>query len=169
MKTPAEAIATYLRQEEALLAAALPLVQGLQAAFGDAGTAPAADFRAQQEFLKMAGEVNASRKNLHEEWARQWRLASSGLASSAFTMERALELLPEPERSECRATAERVQSLAQQVAAVNYTVSIHLRIHLSAYRRILRELTNTSAGSGRYGPAGKAESQDYRPLLHIHG
>ena len=52
---------------------------------------------------------------------------------------------------------------------LNHRVSICLRIHLDAYQRILRDLTNSRQGSGRYGPTGNAESHDYRSLIQIHG
>ena len=63
----------------------------------------------------------------------------------------------------------RVRHLANDVVATNHRLSLHLRIYLDAYQRLLRDLTGTASGSGRYGPHGKAESLEYRPLIQIHG
>ncbi len=158
-------VANYLCQEEALLATALPIVRALQAAFmrpGKLAQSPEAD--RQQEFFRVMEEMHVGRQRFREELARQLQIGLGGA-----TLERALAVLTDADREECASGLERVRKLAQDLAAANYEISVHLRIHLGAYRRILRDLTNTSAGSGRYGPAGKTESLDYRPLFHIHG
>ena len=38
-----------------------------------------------------------------------------------------------------------------------------------AYQRVLCDLTGTASNSGRYGPGGAAEADDFRPLLQIRG
>ena len=84
-------------------------------------------------------------------------------------MARALAGLPKAANAAIAADAARVQRLADELAAANYSVSVYLRIHLDAYRRVLRDLTNSAAASGRYGREGKTESHEYRPLIQIHG
>jgi hypothetical protein len=158
-------VANYLRQEEALLTAALPIVRALQCAFTQPGkTSVTPQLDRQQEFFKLMGEMHVQRQCFRRDLAQHLQIDPSSV-----NLEKALAGLPGPVRADYGGAVERVRQLAQDMAAANYEISVHLRIHLGAYRRILRDLTNTSAGSGRYGPAGTTESLDYRPLLTIHG
>jgi hypothetical protein len=52
---------------------------------------------------------------------------------------------------------------------INRWLTIHMRIHLEAYQRLLSDLTGSARSSGRYGPAGNAEASDYRPLIQVRG
>jgi hypothetical protein len=161
----AAVVANYLHQEESLLTAALPIVRALQGAFtqpGKMSKLPQLD--RQHEFFKLMGEMHGKRQCFRQDLARQLQRDPSSV-----NLEQALAGLPGPVRADFGGAVERIRKLAQDMAAANYEISVHLRIHLDAYRRILRDLTNTSAGSGRYGPAGTTESLDYRPLLIIHG
>jgi hypothetical protein len=157
--------ARQLEREEALLAAALPIVRGMQAAFAlqslDAFVAALSGHAA---FVKLLEEINTRRQAFRDELGQQLRIAAH-----KCTLASALAALPANVRPPLVAQAARVRRLADELAALNYRISIHLRIYLDAYRRILRDLTNTSASSGRYGPAGRTEAHDYRPLLQIHG
>jgi hypothetical protein len=63
----------------------------------------------------------------------------------------------------------RVRGLAKELTVLNQRVAACLRIHLDAFQRILREVTNSQPSSGRYGPTGNAESHEYRPLLQLQG
>jgi hypothetical protein len=155
--------ANHLRDEEALLAAALPLVRAVKNAFGARGFDTfAAALGRHQEFAQMIEKMNVRRMHFRESLGRHLELPSQEVTLSA-----ALARLPD--HSALAADAARVKRLVDELASLNYWVSVHLRIHLKAYRNILRDLTNTRAGSGRYGPGGKAESLEYRPLFQIHG
>jgi hypothetical protein len=157
--------ADYLRQEEILLAAAQPMVQGVKEAFTLRGhEAFVAALARHQEFAALLARVNVVRSGFREALSRRLRLAPAEV-----TLTRALQCVPEPDRRALAADAARLRRLADEMAATNYWISVHLRVHLGAYRRILRDLTNTAAGSGRYGRAGKTESLEYRPLILIHG
>ena len=103
---------------------------------------------------------------------REFGAAAGGLlkiAADAVTLPIAIDHLPAVERGPLADELAKARALAQEIVAGTRRLSLFLRIHLDAYRRILRDLTNTRASSGRYGPTGNAESLDYRPLIQIHG
>ncbi len=161
----AQLCAAHLRHELELLAAALPLVRAVQEGFNlpdFAAFMPA--LASHGEFARLLHEIEVRRQ-----WFREAAASHVHLPAREVTLTRVLASLPADDQVDLAAEAERLRQLAEEVAGINYRVSVHLRVHLGAYRRILRDLTNTSVGSGRYGPAGKSESLDYRPLIHIHG
>lgn len=155
----------HLRHEEALLVAALPLARAVKGAFGARGLeAFTAALTGHDEFARLIKEIGLKRQRFREAVARYLLVTTEEVS-----LPRALARLPALVRPTITALATRVRCLADELAATNDWIAVHLRVHLSAYRRILRDLTNTSAGSGRYGPAGNAESLEYRPMIHIEG
>ncbi len=160
----AELCAAHLEHEEALLTSALRIVQGMLAAFGARSLdAFASALRGHAEFVQVVKEMNARRGRFGAEIAVRLKLREVG------TMVHVFAALNKDEGTPLKASATRVRQLAQELANLNFRVSVHLRVYLNAYGRILRDLTNTSASSGRYGPAGTTEAVDYRPLVHLHG
>jgi hypothetical protein len=155
----------HLRHEETLLAAALPLASAVRKAFTQRGfDAFAAALGRHADFAQLVDEMTVRRLRLREELAGRL-----GMAPKEITLAGALANLPDTAKAAVAAGAARVRRLAEELATTNYWVSVHLRIHLDAYRCILRDLTNTSTGSGRYGREGTPELLEYRPLLQIHG
>jgi hypothetical protein len=157
--------ADHLRQEETLLAALLPMVRALKDAFGPDGFAVfAATMQQHHEIFRLIDEMNQRRRSFQESAARHLKIAST-----AVTLSLALRPLPEAVRQPLSADADRVRRLAGELTVLNNRLSVHVRIFLDAYRRLLRDFTGTSKGSGRYGRAGRAESLDYRPLIQVQG
>jgi hypothetical protein len=157
--------AAHLSHEKVLLAAALPVVRAVQVAFSlRRHAALAAALSGHQEVAKLIEEMRLRRQHFREAAARRL-----GIDPKDTTLARVLAGLPEAARAAIAQGAAQVRRLADELAATNYSVSIFSRIYLDAYRRILRELTNSAASSGRYRPAGGTESLDYRPLIQIHG
>jgi hypothetical protein len=157
--------ADHVRGEEALLAAALPLVRAVQEALNARGAgALATALAGHQEFSRLIEQMSLRRQRFRETLAGRLKIAPRDV-----TLARALATMPAASQAAIGAAAARARRLADDLAAANYGISIHLRIHLEAYQRILRDLTSTAAGSGRYGPAGQTESLEYRPLIHIRG
>jgi hypothetical protein len=157
--------ASHFRHEEALLSAALPIVRAVYAAFSERGFAavPAA-LGGHQDFAGLIEEMNRRRQCFRDELARRL-----GIMAADVSLARVLNRLPASLQATVADSAARARRLAEELAATNFRVSVHLRVHLDAYRRILRDLTNSTTSSGRYGPAGKTESHEYRPLIQIHG
>lgn len=91
------------------------------------------------------------------------------MAPDAITVPIILGRLPIQDRPALEAEVARVRGLAEELTALNRQVSVFVRIHLDAYQRILRDLTHSRRGSGRYGRTGSAEGHEYRSLIQIHG
>ena len=157
--------ASQLRDEESALALALPLLRAAQAAFGQRDLQGFVGALAgHQQSLKLMEEISLKRQSFRAALARYL-----DVESRQITWAGALALLPRPIRSELAQQLAGVRRLADDLAATSRTLSIQLRIYLDAYRRLLRDVTNTAASSGRYGSAGVAESHEYRSLIQIHG
>jgi hypothetical protein len=161
----ADLLADHLRAEEALLTAALPVLRAVQAGFKDrskdglpTGTAE------QQRLALLVNDMMERRRCWRGDLARRLQ-CPVGVVS----VTRILERLPPDRRAPLRADADRVRDLARELVALNHWLSVHLRIYLDAYRRLLRDLTRTAHHSGRYGRAGKAEVNEFRPLIQIQG
>jgi flagellar biosynthesis/type III secretory pathway chaperone len=90
-------------------------------------------------------------------------------APEAITVSHVLDRLPAQDRSVLLNELTRIRQMADELAANNRRVSIFARVHLDAYQRILRDLTNSHRGSGRYGSTGNAETPEYRPLIQVQG
>jgi hypothetical protein len=161
----AELCVSHLREEETLLRAAEPLVLAVKDAFSmRAQEAFVAALTRHQEFAGLLSRLHRLRTAFREALSRQMRVRPEQV-----TLSLALERVPEPAKRALAADAARIRRMADELAKTNYWISVHLRVHLDAYRRLLRDVTDTAAGSGRYGPAGKTESLDYRPLILIRG
>jgi hypothetical protein len=157
--------ACQLRAEAIALAAVLPLLRAAREAFGQR------DFQSfvgalagQQQSLKLMEEINLKRQSFRAALARHL-----GIEPQQTTWAGALSRLPRPIEAEVADQLANVRRLADELAATSFALSIQLRIYLDAYRRLLRDVTNTAASSGRYGSAGMAESHEYRSLIQIHG
>jgi len=155
--------ADHLAEEERVLASVLAGLRALQEAFtqGSGGPIEHAALR-HRDFTKQIDEMKLRRERMRTELANRL-----GLARHRVTLSRALEGIAEP--ASLMAAAARVRQIADDVVRTNHWLAVHLRIHLGAYERILRDLTGTTSSSGRYGPRGKTEASAYRPLLEIHG
>jgi hypothetical protein len=161
----ADLCADYLRCEEGLLAAVLALLRAMQAAFVARGLESLKTaLGGHRECAKLIEDVNLRRQHFRDALARRL-----GLAAQDVTLARVLACLDGPAKTGVADAAARVGRLAEEAVLIHARVRIHVRIHLDAYRRVLRDLTNTAASSGRYGPAGRTESLDYRPLVFVHG
>jgi hypothetical protein len=155
----------HLHNEAAMLTTALSIVGAIKKAFGERGLdAFTAALGRNWELTRIVADIQRRRRQFAESTAGRLGLPWQAVTISAVTAH-----LPENGRATVIGTANRVRTLAQDLAAANFVVSVHIRVHLDAYRRILRDLTNTRAGSGRYSPAGHAEVLDYRPMLQING
>jgi hypothetical protein len=156
--------ADHLHEEETLLRAALDIVTGVEAGLaGRASGAFPSALAVHAQFCQLILEMRARRDRF-----RQAVAGRLNLPPEKVTITRTLAGLEGPARA-LSDDAARVSGLADALAAATQKVSARLRVYLDCYRRILRDLTNTATSSGRYGPAGRAESLDYRPLLSIHG
>jgi hypothetical protein len=157
--------ASHLGHEEALLGAVLSILRAVQAALVARGLdALTTALAAHPEFARLIEDINVRRALFREVLARRLEVAPADA-----TLRRVLAGLAGRARAELDEDIARVGRLAEEVASTHSSVCVHLRIRLDAYRRLLRDLTNTAASSGRYGPAGRTEALDYRPLLFIHG
>jgi hypothetical protein len=157
--------ARHLGEEEALLTAALPILRAARDSFTHRNFQDLTKALVRhQEFARLAGAMNHGRRRFSAQLAARLRIDPSRV-----TLELALSQLPDSAQPALAGRIEQVRKLADELCALNYWVAVHLRIHLEAYRRILRDLTHSSTGSGRYGPAGKAESLDYGPMFHCRG
>jgi hypothetical protein len=155
----------HLHREAEVLTAALAAVRAMDDAFGlhsPKGLALAISRHAQ--VAARIDELQRHRSQFREAAARLL-----AVAPNVVTVGVVLNRLPAHERSPIAAELASVRLLAQQLTPLNQRVSICVRIHLDAYQRILRDLTNSRQGSGRYGPTGAAESHEYQPLIQIHG
>jgi hypothetical protein len=161
----ADLVAIHLQDEEAVLAAALPLVQALKGAFAQPHheILPAMAER-HHAIARVLGDIKNRRQRFRELMARRAQCDVEGITITGL-----LKNLPTSRREALAACAERIRQMAQEFVAISRWLAIHLRIHLDAYRRLLNDLTGTAHCSGRYGPAGKAEADDVRPLIQILG
>lgn len=156
--------ARHLEAEEGALNALLPRLRALRDALRARGVEALGEAMAgQQELTRRIDEMRVQRLQLRTELATRLRIAPS-----EATLTRTLRTLPEASAAPLQALADRVRRLAEEVVALHHWLAVHLRVHLSAYERLLADLTGTTA-SGRYGPAGTLEATDYRPVLQVHG
>jgi flagellar biosynthesis/type III secretory pathway chaperone len=154
-----------MQHEATLLTAVLLLVRSMETAFRQHNSNElAAMMNRQVEIAAQIAELNRERARFCESAAR-WLPR----APDAITLPIAISHLPAVEQAALAAELARIRALAEELAALVRRVSVFLRIHLDAFQRILRDLTNSHQGSGRYGPTGNAEAHVYRPLLQIHG
>jgi flagellar biosynthesis/type III secretory pathway chaperone len=155
----------HLSHEASVFTPALRVLSAIDAAFRQsAGNAVAPTLSRHAEVAALIEELQRRRTLFRAAAARLLKIAPA-----AITMPVVLKHLPAQDRSALESKAARVRGMAQELTALNRRVSIFLRIHLDAYQRILRDLTNSRQGSGRYGPTGNAESHEYRPLIQLHG
>ena len=132
-----EALATlcldHLQHEDTLLKTALSIVCAIKAAFSErTPDAFVTGLSRHREFSSMVGAIQQRRRHFAETAAGQL-----GVASAKVTISAVLEHLPKSCRADVAEAAERVRGLAHELAAANFVVSVHVRVHLNAYRRIL--------------------------------
>lgn len=157
--------AAQLRAEESALTVALPLVRAAQAAFAARDLASfVAALAGHEKSLKVMADINGRRRHFRAALARRL-----GGEARQVTWARAMAELPRETQAGLTEVVSRVRGLVEELAALSYALSIQLRIYLDAYRRLLRDVTNTGAASGRYGRAGIAEAHEYRSLIQIRG
>src|SRR5262249_50951066 len=89
--------------------------------------------------------------------------------ADAITVTRVLQMLPADAQRELGGCVARIRAMAGEFGAIQRWLTIHLRIHLDAYQRLLSDLTGSARTSGRYGRAGESEANDYRPLIQVRG
>lgn len=154
----------HLEREETLLSSTLALVRHMEDAFGHPPQAFAPALSRHEQVAQQVAELHRERRLFREAAARLLNRPADAVAVPDV-----IRAAPDGDRAGLQGDLERVRKLAEALTAANQRVAIHLRVFLAAYRRILRDLTNTALGSGRYGRAGQAESFEYRPLLQIHG
>lgn len=157
--------ADHLNDEERLLRLALPMVREVKAAFQK----PNADslteaLNRREELGRYHDDLQRKRKLVCAAIAQAWPGTRDSITLSAVVGLLRLEL-QDPLLSQLAF----VRQMAGELAALNYWVSVHVRIHADAYESILRGLIGSAAGSGRYDPRGKAEMPEYRSLVEIHG
>ena len=162
----ADLLAVHLQDEEAVLAAALPMVRALKAAFVKPhGTQEIEEIVAGNESLaNLLGDIKTRRQRFLDVMARRMQCDPGGI-----TVTRIMSGIPQYLRGPLEVWADRVRQMAHEFIAINRWLGVHLRIHLEAYQRVLCDLTGTTSSSGRYGPGGAAEADDFRPLLQIRG
>ena len=157
--------ANHLREEKRLLAAALPIVRAVQAALVQSPAALVLEIaRDHQELTQLIDDMMRRRQVLREEIACRLNLAAAD-----FSLSQGVRRLPTDSRDALQSQLTRVRQMASELVATNHRLSLHVRIFLDAYQWLLRGLTGTTSGSGRYGPQGKADTPMYRPMLQIHG
>ena len=155
----------HLGEEERLLAAALPIVCAVQAALAQSTPSVLLEIvRDHRELTQLIDDMVRRRQLLREQIARRF-----GLAAADVRLSQVVQRMPADLRDPLQSQLTRVRRMANELVATNHRLSLHVRIFLDAYQRLLRDLTATTSGSGRYGPQGKSEMQVYRPLLQIHG
>ena len=161
----ADLLAIHLQDEEAVLTAALPVVRALKAALTERTAEPPPEPGEQhQAIIGLLVDIRTRRQRFRELLARRF-----DCAAETINVSRILNGLPAQPRATLGACAERIRRMASEVVEINRWLTIHLRIHLDAYQRLLCDLTGSAHSSGRYGPAGKAETGELRPLIQIQG
>jgi len=157
----------HLRSEETLLKSSLSIAKAIQDAFGVPAAAGLDAFAAalgrHRELTGMFSEIQRQRRQFVESAIKL------GVPGKTVTIASAQAHLTGPIQGTVAEAANRVLGLARELTAANFVLSVHVRVHLNAYRRILRDLTNTKDSSGRYSRAGHTETLEYRPLLQING
>lgn len=155
----------HLGEEERMLRAALPIVRSVQSVVTRGDPAMVADLVQQHAELTGLVEVLQRRRQaLRHELAQ--RLA---IPAAEIRLVRVVQMIPGDVGQDVLLRLTRIRGMADELVTTNHRLSLHLRIYLDTYQRLLRDLTGTGNGSGRYGPQGKPELPDYRPLIHIHG
>lgn len=161
----AELLTVHLQDEEAVLAAALPSVRAMKAALTQTGADRFPDVAEQHHaILNLLADIKLRRQRFREMLARRLQCPAETLTITFL-----LSQLPAHSQETLGALVERIRRMANEFVALNRWLTVHLRIHLDAYHRLLCDLTGTAHSSGRYGRAGKAETGDLRPLLQIRG
>ena len=155
----------HLRAEERLLRLALPMVRAVKDAFQN----PNADslmeaLSCREEVTRLHDDLHRRRQQLCVEVAQRLHCDRDSIKLPAI-----VRLLPLELQDPLLSQLAFVRQMAGELAALNYWVSVHVRIHLDAYESVLRGLIGSTANSGRYDPHGKAEAPEYRSLLEIHG
>jgi hypothetical protein len=169
MNPPAELadlLAVHLKDEEAVLAEALPMVRALKSAFTQRLSSERIEeiIAGNQTLASLLGDIKLRRQRFLDVMARRMQCDSA-----TITVSRIMSGVPEYQRGPLQVWADRVRKMAREFVAINRWLGVHLRIHLEAYQRVLCDLTGTASSSGRYGPGGATESDDFRPLLQIRG
>jgi hypothetical protein len=155
----------HLAEEERLLTSALPIVHAVQQQFTrrEPGPLPGID-ELHQELTQLIGAVQLRRQSLRAAIARRFNITAEDVRLSQIVDE-----LPSASREALTVQMARVRKLADVLVASNHRLSLQLRIYLDGYQRLLRDLTGTAMGSGRYGPHGKADVAEYRSLIQVQG
>jgi hypothetical protein len=155
----------HLRNEQVMIKTALSIVGAIQSAFSVRGPDAFSEALGRhRELTAMFADIQHCRRQFAEAVSRLVRVPPEKI-----TMPIVLPHLSETDQARITDATARARDLAQELTAANFVASVHIRVHLDAYRRILRDLTNTNIGSGRYCPAGNAESLEYRPMMQITG
>ncbi len=154
-----------LRDEETALAAALPLLRAAHEAFGQGNLdAFAKALTTHQQSLNLMEEINRRRQRF-----RAMLASRLDMEPTQITWADTLARVPIALRADLSVQVVRVRRGAEELASMAYALSVQLRIYLDAYRRLLRDVTNTASNSGRYGRAGTTESLEYCSMIQIHG
>lgn len=160
-----ELLTVHLQDEESVLAAAVPGVRALKAALTQIGHGRIPELAEQhQAILNILGDIKLRRQRFRELLARRLQCDAETLTITGL-----LPQLPARSQETLGACAARIRQMAHEFVAISRWLTVHLRIHLDAYQRLLCDLTGTAHSSGRYGPAGRAEAGDLRPLIQIRG
>jgi len=168
-------IAEHLREEERLLCAAVPIAREVKLAFAQPRVDVLMDsLRGHEEFSRVLDDLRSRRRELGQEITKRIHPPPSppfsrGGAGTPLSLTRVIRLLPIAMQDPLLAQLAFVRQLAEELVHLNHWLSVHSRIHLDAYERMLQDLVGAAANSGRYGPQGKTELLEYRPLLEVHG
>ena len=161
----ADLLLMHLQDEESVLATALPLVRALKATLLQSGAQMFPDLIAQHRAVAdLFSEVKMRRERFKELFSFRLRCDAESI-----TVSRVLRTLPEAAQDGLGIRVVRIRLLADEFVMINRWLTIHLRIHLNAYQCLLYDLTGSARSSGRYGRAGRAEANDFRSLIQIHG
>jgi hypothetical protein len=160
--------AEHLREEERVLLEAVPMARAVKAAFVQPRIdSLMASLQSHQEFTRLLEDLRQRRRELRGKISNAQGPVSDG--EGALSFRRIVSLLPLEMQDPLLSQLAFVRQLAEELVRLNHWLSVHTRIHLDAYERMLRDLVGSASHSGRYGPLGKTESPDYRPLFEIHG
>jgi hypothetical protein len=161
----AELLAMHLEDEEAVLAAAVPILRALKAALLETREQKLPDLvERHRAVADLLSDVKIRRERFRAQLARRLQCDAE-----TITVSRVLQRLPAGSQDTLGACIARIRDLAEEFVTINRWLTIHLRIHLNAYQRLLCDLTGSARSSGRYGPAGRAEAGNFRPLIQIQG
>jgi len=155
----------HLREEERLLAAALPIVRTVQHRFNQREPGPLPELvQHQHELTQLIGDMQQRRHLLRAAIAHRLNLVAGNVRLAPL-----VNGMPPSHKDALLIQLVRVRQLADELVATNHRLSLHLHIYLDAYQRLLQDLTGTPSASGRYGPQGKADVPQYRPMIQVHG